>query len=409
MKNKFITQSLYNVPLAITTGKLAEIEAFATAHFEGKSFADLFADSAAQGYEIIDGVAIIPVYGVISQRMNMFSRISGGTSTEMLGAEVQRALADNSVNSILLDIDSPGGSVSGVQAVSDLIYNARAQKTITAYINPCAASGAYWIASASAEIVMAEGTSIAGSIGVVTLHKDISGAEKMMGVKSTEIYAGKYKRIASSFAPLGEEAQAHIQADVDYIYSLFVDAVARNRGTDAETVLANMADGRIFIGQQAVDAGLVDRIESFDAVLSRLSKPKSNREVRMSDEKTMTIEALRQDHPELVKAITAEAHKSGMEAGASAERARITSIMEMSVDGFDSVIKAGISDSNVTAGDIAMQIVKAQKDRGANVSDIRSESPKIPFAPAVDEDKVAQAETKQAISSMAAGGNRKRK
>jgi ClpP class serine protease len=99
---------------------------------------------------------------------------------------------------------------------------------------------------------------------------DYSKLEERVGIKTTEIAAGRYKRIASEHAPLTDEGRAYIQALLDEIYTVFVDAVARNRGTDAETVLKDMADGRLFIGRQAVSAGLVDGVSTLDALIADL-------------------------------------------------------------------------------------------------------------------------------------------
>ncbi len=410
-KNKFLTGALYNRALAITPGKLAEIEGFAQSRLAGEPVAfdmEAMLGGEQAAYEIINGVAVIPVDGVISQRMNLFSAFSGGTSTELLTRDVQDAIADPAVISIVLNIDSPGGEVSGTQAVSDAIYAARGIKPIIAMVNPLAASAAYWIASAADEIIMAESTSVAGSIGVVAMHQDVSAAMEKKGLKHTEIFAGKYKRIASSYSALSEEGAATIQADVDYLYSLFVDAVARNRGVDAQTVIANMADGRMFIGQQAIDAGLVDCIESFDAVMTRLSKPNFNQENRMAENQqpVITIDTLRQNHAALVEQISAEGFKAGIEMGAHQERERITGIMAVSTPGFEKETSAAISDGKMTSGDLASAIIKAHKERGVSLGAIAADGTTVPHAPPKPE---ADEATERASAASAIAGGMKRR
>jgi signal peptide peptidase SppA len=269
-----------NAPWAIVPEKLLEIREIYFTHLRGKKV-DLQAIEARlgqplnnqkQGYEVVDGVAILPIEGIIAKRMNMFTQISGGVSTQLLERDFQAALADDRAHSILLSVDSPGGSVDGVLELSRLIFEARGRKPIVALGNGMMASAAYWIGSAADRVLITGETTQVGSIGVVATHTDISKAEEMRGIKTTEITAGKYKRIASEHKPLSDEARAAIQEQVDYVYSVFVNDVARNRGTDVETVLSNMADGRIFLGSKAIDAGLVDGISTEADLISKLNQ-----------------------------------------------------------------------------------------------------------------------------------------
>lgn len=218
-------------------------------------------------YGLRDGVGIIPVTGVLAKRMNLFMAISGGNSTEILAEDFKEALGDPQVKSILLDIDSPGGTVDGTKALADLIYQSRGSKPIVAFANGLMASAAYWIGSA-ADRIIAEETAEVGSIGVISIHTEYSKQDEALGIKSTVIRSGKYKAAGNSVEPLTKESQQYIQDQLDYLYGIFTTEVARNRGTDVQTVLKDMADGRIFIGQQAVDAGLVDSLGNFKTALS---------------------------------------------------------------------------------------------------------------------------------------------
>ena len=267
-----------NSPWAIVPDKLQEIQAIYATHLRGEKI-DIKGIEAKlgqplqnkeQGYEVIDGVAVIPVDGVISKRMNLFSQISGGASTELIGRDFRAALADPAVHALILRVDSPGGSVDGTQELARMIHGARGVKPIATYVDGMMASAAYWIGSAADKIYIGSDTDAVGSIGVVASHTDYSRREEMMGIKTTEIYAGKYKRIASEHHPLSEAGQQYMQDMVDYLYSVFVGEVASQRGTDTETVLKNMADGRVFIGQQAVSAGLVDGVSTLDQLIADL-------------------------------------------------------------------------------------------------------------------------------------------
>ncbi len=145
--------------------------------------------SKTSDYEVVNGTAVINIYGVLSQRLDLFSWLFGGAVIETITDNFKAALDDPAVKSILLNVDSPGGAVDGTSGLSDLIYQSRGRKPIIAIANSIILSAAYWIASAADKIYMASGTSQAGSIGVVARHVDISKSEEMAGVKTTEIYA----------------------------------------------------------------------------------------------------------------------------------------------------------------------------------------------------------------------------
>ena len=258
--------NLMNTPWAIMPDKFAAIREFAAARIR-----DGHADAAAgdkpqqrtdKGYTLVDGVAVIPIDGVIAKRMNMFMRFSGGTSSELVARDLHQALADPAVASIVLHIDSPGGTVDGTADLAGAVFDARGRKPIVALSDGLMASAAYWIGSAADKVFTTGETTAVGSIGVVAAHLDVSGLENRLGLKTTEVYAGKYKRIASNYAPLTDEGRQTIQGQVDYLYSVFVGAIAKHRGASEDTVLKDMADGRVFIGSQAIRAGLVDGVAS---------------------------------------------------------------------------------------------------------------------------------------------------
>lgn len=267
-----------NAPWAITPDKLREIQTIYTAHLRGEK-SDIEAIEAKLGrpltnerapYTLTDGVAVITIDGVIAKRMNLFTQISGGISTELVTQDLRAALVDPAVNGIILSIDSPGGTVDGTQNLSDQILAARRVKPIVALASGVMASAAYWIGSAASAVFISDQTTITGSIGVVTSHVDMSRAEEQKGVKTTEIYAGKFKRIASSYSPLSSDGRDSIQEQVDYLYSIFVGDVARNRGVSVEAVLQTMADGRVFTGRQGIDAGLVDGVATLAGLTHRM-------------------------------------------------------------------------------------------------------------------------------------------
>lgn len=269
-----IFQTIHNRVWALHPAKLEEMYSFFDWVLAGEkiefpeSAAGKSGNKAEERYEVVDGVAVLPVFGIIDKRMNLFMHISGGTSTQLLARDFRQAQADPRVKSILLDIDSPGGSVDGTKELADLIFQARdGGKPVVAYANGLMASAAYWLGSGAPDIVSPETAEI-GSIGVALMHYDYSEADAQEGVKRTVITAGKYKRIASDEKPLTEEGREYLQDLVDDYYALFLEAVARNRGVDPETAHERLADGRIFVGKKALKAGLVDQIGYFDDALA---------------------------------------------------------------------------------------------------------------------------------------------
>lgn len=136
------------------------------------------------------------------------------------------------------------------------------------------ASAAYWIASAAQSLHLASNTTGAGSIGVLATHVDISGLEERAGVRRTEIVAGKFKASGSPHKPLSAEGREVLQAQVNYLYGLFVADVAAHRRINQATAL-KMADGRVYMGTQAVNAGLVDGIADRGHVLAMLAGKKA--------------------------------------------------------------------------------------------------------------------------------------
>lgn len=217
------------------------------------------------------GVLVLPLVGAIMNRAYMLEDVSTerGTSTEILSRQFNQALNDPNIKAIVLDVNSPGGSVSGVEELSAEIFAARGVKPVIAQVNAFAASAAYWIASAAEEIVVTP-TSEVGSIGVWSLHVDWSKNLEMDGLQPTLIHAGKYKVEGNPYEPLDEEATRAIQEDVDAYYDMFVKAVARNRGVDVKEIKSGFGEGRMVRATEAVKLGMADRIGTMRDTLSRL-------------------------------------------------------------------------------------------------------------------------------------------
>ncbi len=219
------------------------------------------------------GIAVLPLYGVVTQRGNMVDDISGpgSTSTQKFTSALRQVLADDTVGQILIDIDSPGGSVYGVAELAAEIVKARAQKPVVAVANSLAASAAYWIGCSAGEFYVTPGGEV-GSIGVWQAHYDYSKALEEEGVKLTLISAGKFKVEGNPYVPLDPEAQAFMQSRVDDYYNAFIKAVAKGRGVSVADVRDGMGEGRVLGADAALAAKMVDGVATFDDVLAKMQK-----------------------------------------------------------------------------------------------------------------------------------------
>ncbi len=215
--------------------------------------------------EIRDGVAIIPVIGPIFPRANIFTAFSGGTSIGLLAKDFTIALENRDVKSIVFNIDSPGGEVTGVSEFADMIYNAREIKPIVAYVYGYGASAAYWIASSASKVIAAN-TAEVGSIGVVSAWEDSREKDKKDGVQTIEI--------VSSFSPnkrpdpQTDSGKAQILKIVDDLALEFIGAVARNRGISTDTVMKDFGQGDVFVGRSAVAVRMIDEVGTLEGVIA---------------------------------------------------------------------------------------------------------------------------------------------
>ena len=213
-------------------------------------------------------IAVVEVYDTLVYRSRGISSLSGLSTYEQIGKDFEEALEDPEVDGILLDIDSPGGEVSGVFELVDKIYEARGTKPIVAAVNDRAYSAAYAIASAADKMYVPRmgGT---GSIGVIAVHTDQSKLNAKIGVKYTSIFAGAKKDDLSPHQEISAEAVRDVQLKVDEAYNLFVDTVARNRDISSEMVRGTEA--ATYQGKDGIQAGLVDGVLSWDGVLETFS------------------------------------------------------------------------------------------------------------------------------------------
>lgn len=220
------------------------------------------------------GIAIVSVTGVIAPRIHDIQSSSLGgpnTSAEGIAARVSKAAADSNVSGIIIDVDSPGGNVSGLTEAAAIIRAASAQKPVVAIANHWAASAAYHLASGAGELVVSPSGEV-GSIGVFAYHQDISAALEKRGVKPTLIKAGAHKAETHPAFPLSEDAAAYLQAAVDASYATMIDDIAKGRGVAEAKVRDGFGRGRMVAAAEAVQRGMADRIGTLAGEIERMQR-----------------------------------------------------------------------------------------------------------------------------------------
>lgn len=269
----------FNYPEALWAGGersfYAELFAYQTTmeKMQAGIFDQKDAEEEEQPYNLTinDNVAVVSIKGSLTNRDSFWNRYMGVTSYNDIRKALVYAANKSEVTAILLDIDSGGGAVNGVSDTGDLITRIDKEiKPVYAITDGTMASAAYWIGS-SARKVYASQLSLVGSIGVITTHMEYSKALKEAGIGVTVLRAGQYKALANSMEPLTKAAVDQITAQLDVAYGVFINHVAARRGVTVDTADATMGQGREFMGRDALAAGLIDGVETFDNLLSTIS------------------------------------------------------------------------------------------------------------------------------------------
>jgi signal peptide peptidase SppA len=225
----------------------------------GNDLAQRHQRNGSQPYAVIDGIAVIEIAGTLVHRGAWIGQSSGLTSYEGIAAQLQAALADPGVRGIALDIDSFGGEVAGAFDLADRIRAARAQKPVQAFVAEHALSAGYVLASQADRIILPR-TGAVGSIGVVTLHTNMSGALDQKGISVTLIHAGSHKIDANPYQPLPEAVHDQMQRELEVVRFLFAETVAAGRGDRLTHAAALATEAAVFRGVDAIAAGLADEL-----------------------------------------------------------------------------------------------------------------------------------------------------
>lgn len=267
----------------------------------------LFSQAKPKAAAVQNGVAVINIESPIYRKSSWWL---GGITHKEIKAEIQKALDNEEVKAIFYNIYSPGGSVAGTQELAAFIKEASSKKPSCAFVDGMCCSAAYWLASATGKIYAAESAEL-GSIGVVLMHRDYSKVYEKWGVQYTYITAGSKKSVGASEIPLSEEDKEYLQNQVNGIYDVFLENISQNMGLDLNKK-TEWADGRVFLGKDAVNLGLVSKIVKTkeEAMTLLLEETKENimsiPNTQANDQEKQTVSAMSEDLYAIIEAVCGE-------------------------------------------------------------------------------------------------------
>ena len=288
--------------------------------------ANRFGAGSYEPYAVMNGVAVVSVEGSLVHKTGNLDPESGMQGYDGVRAKMEMALQDNRVNGIMLNIDSPGGEVSGAFDMADFIAAAGQKKKVAAYAGDMMASAAYLIGSQASKVYASQTASV-GSIGVLMAHTDYSKAMETDGIKVTLIHSGKNKIDGNPYQALDSKVQDKIQAELDALREKFAATAAAGRSKSKDAMMATEA--AVYSAEEAVKEGLVDSVMSFDQAIADFSNSLSMSGGKTVKGKQMSaqLEATPGIPEAEVEKLMLEARAEGVKAGASAERARIQAIV----------------------------------------------------------------------------------
>jgi len=333
-----------------------------------------------------DGVAILNVGGVIMPYASLFTEISGAVSIETLALRFGEAIRDNKVKAIILSVDSPGGDINSVNEFSKLIYESRHIKPIIAYVSAMSCSAAYWISSACSHIV-ADETAVLGSIGVIATAQKNNEDDETIEIVSSQ---SPYKRLDVST----DEGKGIIQKEINALCDIFIEKVALYRNKTTDYVAKEFGEGGTMLARQAVKKGMADEIDSLEGIITKLNKGG----LKMAGTKAEDIVDEKDKEEEIEKVVKdddkdkdckdaideTEEEKEEKETktnkkdasvnlymkGVQDERKRIEALIDISpIQGMTDLIKNAMFKEPITAGDLAVQILKAEREQQQEMLD----------------------------------------
>lgn len=425
-------------PWAILPDSLREMQQIYATHMKGEKI-DIAGIEARLGRPLANeqqqyvvhsgGIAVLGIDGPIAPKANLFTQISGGASAQLLARQVEGALADSRVKGLVLAIDSPGGSVFGTPELAAAVRRAAQAKPVATVSDATMASAAYWVGSAANAVYLSGPTVEAGSIGVyarMQLSAPTPG--------TLEFTRGKYKRGGINGEAPSAEYMADFEGKLDHLYSVFVEAVASQRDVSVQQVLDHMADGRVFIGQHAINAALADGFATVEDLVEQMATDPTKFSARrkavfalgaptsgragaraQGDSEPVLLElpapnpertpmdraTLEQQHP----ALFAQLQTDIAAQAAADERARIQAVLAVGegLPGHEKLLSTLAYDGATTPALASMAVLKAEKDaRAAALAAHASDAPPAASAsaapPDVPKSKGEQIAEAQALS-----------
>lgn len=335
-------------------------------------------------YAVESGVAIIPINGALVSRGDMIGDGYRATSYGAVVTELNRAVNDPSISAIMLAVNSPGGTVEGVLGAASAIRAARDAKPVTAHVTGMAASAGYWLAAQADEIVLADDLAQVGSIGVYTMHADISGLLSQIGIDISLISSGRHKVDGHPFAALPDAVRADMQQEIDDLRLMFAREVAAGREVRGLTSdLALATEARMFRAlnprtgdREAIDRKLADRIGTRADVLASMTTPAARYSRRINGDGRMTnangnagtdkTGISTEAHEAAVAAARAEGHAAGLAEGRKAERDRRAAILASEEAKDRQAAAAALADTTDLSVDQAKAALAAMPKVGAS-------------------------------------------
>ncbi len=271
----YLVSRLYGTPLLIARPKLEVILGVVARKMAGDTLATppptTLDVSMSGGFQILEGIAVLPVLGTLVRRSSYIGAASGLTSYHDIEAMAEQAFADPMVKAVLLEIDSSGGEAGGVFDLAQRLRQLAqtSGKPLWAIADEAALSAAYAIACAADRLWLTR-TAEVGSIGVVAVHVDESVADAKAGLNYTFLHAGAHKVDGHPHAPLPAPVAADIQADIDQLHEQFISLVAGFRRLTPEAI--RDTEARVYRGEAAIQAGLADQIGTRSEALAALQR-----------------------------------------------------------------------------------------------------------------------------------------
>lgn len=358
-------------------------------------------------YRIREDVAIIDMAGPLFKKANLFQAMSGASSYAVMARDFQAALDNDKVSGILLNMDTPGGTVNGCDELATAIFSARGKKPIVAYVSGQACSAGYWLATAADRVILSEASEV-GSIGVLLGIVDTKDAEAKSGKRTIEFVSSKAPNKRPDYDT--DEGRAVYQRRADNLGELFISTIAKHRGISAETVTKDFGAGGVEIGANAVKLGMADEVGTFETAFAQLTqRGKSRRSTKPKGASSMANEpGATGDEPIFTQAQVDKAIADGV----AAHQARVTAITTSEEGKANPALAAHFANSTKLTAEEAIASLKAAgpaakektaEEKAAEFKKAKTEGDGLSFAEEAGDKSAAKAGWATAVASANGG------